>query len=40
MKDQNWVLYYALIQRHLKELIPIIYTPTQVSYAAQMHASC
>ena len=29
MKDQNWVLYYALIQRHLKELIPIIYTPTQ-----------
>ncbi len=29
MKDQNWVLYYALIRRHLKELIPIIYTPTQ-----------
>ena len=29
LKDQNWVLYYALIQRHLKELIPIIYTPTQ-----------
>ena len=30
MKDQNWVLYYELIRRHLKELIPIIYTPTQV----------
>ncbi|OCH92986.1 hypothetical protein OBBRIDRAFT_790711 [Obba rivulosa] len=29
LKDQNWVLYYALISRHLKELIPIIYTPTQ-----------
>lgn len=31
MKDQNWVLYYGLLSRHLKELIPIIYTPTQVS---------
>jgi malate dehydrogenase (oxaloacetate-decarboxylating) len=30
MKDQNWVLYYTLITRHLKELIPIIYTPTEV----------
>ncbi|PIL31179.1 hypothetical protein GSI_05876 [Ganoderma sinense ZZ0214-1] len=29
LKDQNWVLYYALLSRHLKELIPIIYTPTQ-----------
>ena len=31
MKDQNWVLYYALLSRHLTELIPIIYTPTEVS---------
>jgi hypothetical protein len=31
LRDQNWVLYYALISRHLKELIPIIYTPTEVS---------
>ena len=31
VKDQNWVLYYALLSRHLKELIPIISTPTQVS---------
>lgn len=23
------MLYYGLIQRHLKELVPIIYTPTQ-----------
>jgi malate dehydrogenase (oxaloacetate-decarboxylating) len=30
LKDQNWILYYALIARHLKELVPIIYTPTQV----------
>ncbi|OBZ68631.1 putative NAD-dependent malic enzyme 2 [Grifola frondosa] len=29
MRDQNWVLYYSLISRHLKELIPIIYTPTE-----------
>jgi len=29
LKDQNWVLYYALISRHLKELVPVIYTPTQ-----------
>jgi malate dehydrogenase (oxaloacetate-decarboxylating) len=31
LKDQNWVLYYALLSRHLRELIPIIYTPTEVS---------
>ncbi|KAI0779009.1 hypothetical protein BD413DRAFT_466661 [Trametes elegans] len=29
LKDQNWVLYYGLLSRHVKELIPIIYTPTQ-----------
>ncbi|KAF8167155.1 hypothetical protein B0H34DRAFT_779044 [Crassisporium funariophilum] len=29
LKDQNWVLYYALLARHLKELVPIIYTPTE-----------
>lgn len=34
MKDQNWVLYYALIRQHLKELIPIIYTPTQAEAIA------
>ena len=31
LKAQNWVLYYALIGSHLKELMPIIYTPTEVS---------
>ena len=31
MKDQNWVLYYALLKKHLKETVPIVYTPTQVS---------
>ncbi|KAH9854420.1 hypothetical protein C2E23DRAFT_726376 [Lenzites betulinus] len=29
LKDQNWTLYYGLLSRHVKELIPIIYTPTQ-----------
>ena len=31
LKDQNWVLYYSLISRYLREMIPIIYTPTEVS---------
>ena len=30
LKDQNRVLYFALLSRHLRELIPIIYTPTEV----------
>ncbi|KAI0803294.1 hypothetical protein BC629DRAFT_1493336 [Irpex lacteus] len=29
LRDQNWVLYYSLISRHLRKLIPIIYTPTE-----------
>ncbi|KAF9492252.1 hypothetical protein BDN71DRAFT_1451813 [Pleurotus eryngii] len=29
LKDQNWVLYYSLISRNLRELVPIIYTPTE-----------
>ena len=29
MKEQNHVLYYRLIQDHLKEMFPIIYTPTE-----------
>ncbi|GLB41880.1 putative malic enzyme, NAD binding domain [Lyophyllum shimeji] len=29
LKDQNWVLYYTLLSRHLEELTPIIYTPTE-----------
>ncbi|KIY51948.1 hypothetical protein FISHEDRAFT_36080 [Fistulina hepatica ATCC 64428] len=34
LKDQNWVLYYALLSRHLRELVPIIYTPTQAEAIA------
>jgi malate dehydrogenase (oxaloacetate-decarboxylating) len=29
LKDQNEVLYYRLIQEHLKEMFPVIYTPTE-----------
>lgn len=29
MKEQNEVLYYKLIETHLKEMFPIIYTPTE-----------
>jgi malate dehydrogenase (oxaloacetate-decarboxylating) len=29
MKEQNWVLYYELLRQNLKELVPIIYTPTE-----------
>ncbi|KAJ7665445.1 hypothetical protein DFH06DRAFT_1187370 [Mycena polygramma] len=29
LKSQNIVLYYTLLTRHLRELIPIIYTPTE-----------
>lgn len=29
LKDQNEVLYFMLIQQHLKEMFPVIYTPTE-----------
>ncbi|CCE64189.1 hypothetical protein TPHA_0G03490 [Tetrapisispora phaffii CBS 4417] len=29
MRVQNKVLYFALIKEHIKELVPIIYTPTE-----------
>ncbi|KAK7049758.1 NAD-dependent malic enzyme, mitochondrial [Paramarasmius palmivorus] len=34
LKDQNWVLYYSLLGRHLRELVPIIYTPTEAEAIA------
>ncbi|TDL25719.1 hypothetical protein BD410DRAFT_813441 [Rickenella mellea] len=35
LKAQNWVLYYAFLSKHLKELMPIIYTPTEADAIAQ-----
>ena len=29
LKAQNEVLYYKLVQTHLKEMMPVIYTPTE-----------
>ncbi|KIJ91960.1 hypothetical protein K443DRAFT_114327 [Laccaria amethystina LaAM-08-1] len=34
LKDQNWTLYYSLLARHLKELVPVIYTPTEAEAIA------
>ncbi|KAH7101807.1 hypothetical protein BKA62DRAFT_702362 [Auriculariales sp. MPI-PUGE-AT-0066] len=34
LKLQNWVLYHALLQKHLKELMPVIYTPTEAEAIA------
>ncbi|KIJ66543.1 hypothetical protein HYDPIDRAFT_86829 [Hydnomerulius pinastri MD-312] len=28
LKEQNWVLYYSLLSRHIRELSSIVYTPT------------
>ena len=38
MKDQNWVLYYGLLSRHIKELVPIVYTPTAVRHRSSFSA--
>ena len=39
LKAQNWVLYYALLGRYLRELMPIIYTPTEVPFS-ERKSSC
>lgn len=28
LKTQNWVLYYSLLGRNLKDVLPVVYTPT------------
>src|SRR5260370_29988877 len=37
LKEQNTVLFYQLLLRHLRELMPIIYTPTEVRLTSQVH---
>lgn len=32
LKEQNTTLFYQLLRRHLRELMPIIYTPTEVRF--------
>ncbi|KAH9969119.1 hypothetical protein BC827DRAFT_1167878 [Russula dissimulans] len=34
LKEQNSVLFYQLLLRHLKELLPIVYTPTEADAIA------
>ncbi|KAI0271444.1 hypothetical protein BC834DRAFT_859525 [Gloeopeniophorella convolvens] len=34
LKEQNWVLFYQLLLRHLRELMPIVYTPTEADAIA------
>ncbi|KAI0066590.1 hypothetical protein BV25DRAFT_1796407 [Artomyces pyxidatus] len=34
LKGQNWVLYYSMLQRHLRELMPVVYTPTEADAIA------
>ncbi|WVR05513.1 hypothetical protein IAU60_002531 [Kwoniella sp. DSM 27419] len=34
LRAQNWVLFYALINAHLEEMFPIIYTPTEADAIA------
>ena len=29
LRDQNTVLYFALLQDHIREVMPVIYTPTE-----------
>ncbi|WVR00175.1 hypothetical protein IAU59_007317 [Kwoniella sp. CBS 9459] len=34
MKSQNWTLFYALLSKHLVEMFPVVYTPTEADAIA------
>jgi malate dehydrogenase (oxaloacetate-decarboxylating) len=38
LKEQNSVLFYQLLRRHLRELMPIVYTPTEVRARSVQYA--
>ncbi|WWC91722.1 uncharacterized protein L201_006669 [Kwoniella dendrophila CBS 6074] len=35
LKSQNWTLYYSLLSKHLIEMFPIVYTPTEADAIAE-----
>ncbi|MEI8574224.1 NAD-dependent malic enzyme [Methylomonas sp. LW13] len=38
LQDRNEVLFYALLERHLEEMVPVVYTPT-IGLAVQQFSS-
>ncbi|WVF72985.1 hypothetical protein IAT40_007803 [Kwoniella sp. CBS 6097] len=34
LKSQNWTLFYALLSKHLVEMFPVVYTPTEADAIA------
>ncbi|KAG8882308.1 NAD-dependent malic enzyme, mitochondrial [Tulasnella sp. 331] len=37
LKAQNWVLYYSLLGRNLKDVLPVVYTPTAEAISNYSH---